>query len=43
MIDAIRKGANLIVSFFLGVSIKDVTSGYRAFGVNVIQELLLEN
>ncbi len=36
----ISKGANLFVRLLLGVRIKDVTSGYKAFKINVIEGLL---
>ncbi|MFQ5941865.1 MAG: polyprenol monophosphomannose synthase [Nitrososphaerales archaeon] len=36
----ISKGANFYARTLLGVRIKDVTSGYRAFKINVIEQLL---
>jgi dolichol-phosphate mannosyltransferase len=39
----ISKGANTLARFFLGIGIKDVTSGFRAIKIDIIRELLASN
>jgi dolichol-phosphate mannosyltransferase len=36
----ISKGANLLAKLFLGIGITDVTSGYRAFRLGVVEDML---
>jgi dolichol-phosphate mannosyltransferase len=39
----ISKGANTLARLFLGIRIKDVTSGFRAIKIDIIRELLASN
>jgi dolichol-phosphate mannosyltransferase len=39
----ISKGANILARLFLGIKIKDVTSGFRAIKIDVIRVLLASN
>jgi dolichol-phosphate mannosyltransferase len=39
----ISKGANTLARLFLGIRIKDITSGFRAIKIDIIRELLASN